>query len=115
MDENKNENATNLTEEEEGETTVLRAPDVADDDEEGATTVLTGPDPMIKDTPVVPDEKPRFEDKTQMVAPQGGQRPNGPMVAPMGQMPNGPMGAPMGQMPNGPMGAPMGQMPNGPM
>ena len=110
--------------EEEGATTVLRAEDMPpedDDDTEGATTVLTGPEPAMMGAAPAPGA-PQFEDKTQMLPPQGapmgmpmGQMPNGPMGAPMGQMPNGPMGAPMGQMPNGPMGAPMGQMPNGPM
>ena len=110
--------------EEEGATTVLRAEDMPpedDDDTEGATTVLTGPEPAMMGAAPAPGA-PQFEDKTQMLPPQGapmgmpmGQMPNGPMGAPMGQMPNGPMGAPMGQMPNGPMGAPMGQMQNGPM
>ena len=110
--------------EEEGATTVLRAEDMTpedDDDTEGATTVLTGPEPAMMGAAPAPGA-PQFEDKTQMLPPQGapmgmpmGQMPNGPMGAPMGQMPNGPMGAPMGQMQNGPMGAPMGQMQNGPM
>ena len=110
--------------EEEGATTVLRAEDMPpedDDDTEGATTVLTGPEPAMMGAAPAPGA-PQFEDKTQMLPPQGapmgmpmGQMPNGPMGAPMGQMPNGPMGAPMGQMQNGPMGAPMGQMPNGSM
>ena len=110
--------------EEEGATTVLRAEDMTpedDDDTEGATTVLTGPEPAMMGAAPAPGA-PQFEDKTQMLPPQGapmgmpmGQMPNGPMGAPMGQMPNGPMGAPMGQMQNGPMGAPMGQMPNGSM
>ena len=110
--------------EEEGATTVLRAEDMTpedDDDTEGATTVLTGPEPAMMGAAPAPGA-PQFEDKTQMLPPQGapmgmpmGQMPNGPMGAPMGQMQNGPMGAPMGQMQNGPMGAPMGQMPNGSM
>ena len=107
--------------EEEGATTVLRAEDMPpedDDDTEGATTVLTGPEPAMMGAAPAPGA-PQFEDKTQMLPPQGapmgmpmGQMPNGPMGAPMGQMQNGPMGAPMGQMPNGSMGAPMGMMPN---
>lgn len=95
--------------EEEGATTVLRAEDMPpedDDDTEGATTVLTGPEPAMMGAAPAPGA-PQFEDKTQMLPPQGA-----PMGMPMGQMPNGPMGAPMGQMPNGSMGAPMGMMPN---
>ena len=86
--------------EEEGATTVLRAEDMTpedDDDTEGATTVLTGPEPAMMGAAPAPGA-PQFEDKTQMLPPQG---------APMGQMPNGPMGALIEQMPNGPMGAPM--------
>ena len=130
MDDNKNLNSVPDTDEEEGATTVLRAPEPVEEEEEGATTVLratdieeeaegattvlTGPDPAAMQ-PQNPAGTPQFQDRTVLVQPQ--------MGAPMGQAPNGsmgmPMGAPMGQAPNGPMGmpmgAPMGQAPNGPM
>ena len=59
--------------EEEGATTVLRAEDMTpedDDDTEGATTVLTGPEPAMMGAAPAPGA-PQFEDKTQMLPPQG--------------------------------------------
>lgn len=127
MDENNKLNSMYDMDDEEGATTVLRAPDavesdsqeddeegattvlcaedknVEQEDSEGATTVLTGPDPSMMGNTAhggVQMQQPRFQEKTQLISPQqGGPMQNGPMNPMGGPVQNGPMN-PMGMMPN---------------